>query len=605
MSIDAATSYAAGVNSTTEKITEKMWQKLKPYWQALPNIFTYQILTKALIGVWIYFLGRITQTLLKSTGRVAITSGDFMFLFKTWQGYLILLIGVVSLFIYIAFDLNTKIVLSRKLVTGEKISVWESIEEGFRSIKPLISLRGIIVALYIALIAPLLGFGVSVSLTKGLYVPNFIASVIADSPLYLILTSFAMLVFLSIGVANLFILHGVVIDKMSVKEASDQSGVLIRANWKDYLKQTMLFLVVIIAALGIVVLIALIIPQLIIYALPISDGVRRALTILLILLGSAISLLASLCTTPFYLMKMTQLFYSYKKGETQPFAERESKKHPLVITFAAAAFALLIVCAVWMDKNFDSVFPVESETKIIAHRGGGSEGPENTVAGIEIASAAGAYGSEIDIQRTKDGEYVLLHDGNFERVAGDKRKPEEMTLKEIRKLSVDGEPVPTFEEALAASKGKIVLFTELKGNTADKKMADDAVKTIKENNMETECVLISLDYELIKYIDKKYPDIQTGFLLFASFGATDRLNCDYLGVEEESVTENAISAAHDQNKQMLVWTANEKEKQKHFLCSSADGMITDNVVQAVELQQELKERSDLQRIVDGIMTIIS
>ena len=605
MSIDAATSYAAGVNSTIEKITEKMWQKLKPYWQALPNIFTYQILTKALIGVWIYFLGRITQTLLKSTGRVAITSGDFMFLFKTWQGYLILLIGVVSLFIYIAFDLNTKIVLSRKLVTGEKISVWESIEEGFRSIKPLISLRGIIVALYIALIAPLLGFGVSVSLTKGLYVPNFIASVIADSPLYLILTSFAMLVFLSIGVANLFILHGVVIDKMSVKEASDQSGVLIRANWKDYLKQTMLFLVVIIAALGIVVLIALIIPQLIIYALPISDGVRRALTILLILLGSAISLLASLCTTPFYLMKMTQLFYSYKKGEPQSFAERESKKHPLVITFAAVAFALLIVCAVWMDKNFDSVFPVESETKIIAHRGGGNEGPENTVAGIEIASAAGAYGSEIDIQRTKDGEYVLLHDGNFERVAGDKRKPEEMTLKEIRKLSIDVEPVPTFEEALAASKGKIVLFTELKGNTADKKMADDAVKTIKENNMETECVLISLDYELIKYIDKKYPDIQTGFLLFASFGATDRLNCDYLGVEEESVTENAISAAHDQNKQMLVWTANEKEKQKHFLCSSADGMITDNVVQAVELQQELKERSDLQRIVDGIMTIIS
>ena len=48
---------------------------------------------------------------------------------------------------------------------------------------------------------------------------RIIASVIADTPLYLILTSFAVLVFLSIGVANLFILHGIVIDKMSVKEA--------------------------------------------------------------------------------------------------------------------------------------------------------------------------------------------------------------------------------------------------------------------------------------------------------------------------------------------------------------------------------------------------
>ena len=197
-----------------------MLQKLKPYWQALPDIVTYQIITKPLIGLWIYLLGRITQTLLTSTGRVAITSGDFMFLLKTWQGYLILLLGLVSLFIYVAFDINTKIVLARNLVTGEEQSVWKSMDEGFRSISALLNPRGIIVALYIALIAPLLGFGVSISMTEGLYIPTFIASVIADTPLYLILTSFAVLVFLSVGVANLFILHGITLDKLPVKEAT-------------------------------------------------------------------------------------------------------------------------------------------------------------------------------------------------------------------------------------------------------------------------------------------------------------------------------------------------------------------------------------------------
>ena len=180
-----------------------------------------------------------------------------------------------------------------------------------------------------------------------------------------------------------------------------------------------------------------------------------------------------------------------------------------------------------------------------------------------------------------------------------------MTLKQIRKLSVDGEPIPTFEEALAASKGRIVLFTELKGDSADKKMADDAVERIKENHMEAECVLVSLKYDLIDYIETKYPEIQTGFLLFASFGATDKLNCDYLGLEEESVSENAVDAAHDQKKQMLVWTANERESQKHFLCSTADGIITDNVVQAAEVQKELEKRTDLQRMVDRILTIVS
>jgi len=315
--------------------------------------------------------------------------------------------------------------------------------------------------------------------------------------------------------------------------------------------------------------------------------------------------LADLFATPIYLMKMTQLFYTYKKGQPQEYAKRGSKRHPVIITGVVAAAVLIIVLTVWMDNNFDSLFPNESKTKIIAHRGGGNEGPENTVAGIEAACAAGAYGSEIDIQRTKDGEYVLLHDGNFQRVAGDSRTPEEMTLKQIRKLSVDGEPIPTFEEALTASKGRIVLFTELKGKTADRKMADDAVKRIKENHMEAECVLVSLKYDLIDYIETKYPEIQTGFLLFASFGATDKLNCDYLGLEEESVSENAVDAAHGQNKQMLVWTANERESQKHFMCSSADGIITDNVVQAAEVQKELEKRTDLQRMVDRILTIVS
>ena len=432
-----------------------------------------------------------------------------------------------------------------------------------------------------------------------------IASVIADTPLHLALTSFAMLVFLSVGVANLFILHGIVIDKLSAKEASKQSGELMHGKWKDYVKQTILFLIVIVAGIGLVVTVSLIIPMVIVNILPLSVGVNRVLTIFFILLGSSISLLASLLTTPLYLIKMTQLYYSYKEGAPKAYAKRESKKHPFVTAGAAAVLVLLIGVTVAVNDHFDTLFPAEKDTMIIAHRAGGNEAPENTVAGLAKAEQLGAYGSEIDIQRTRDGHYVILHDGNFERVAGDERTPEEMTLKQIRKLSVDGEAVPTFEEALDASKGRLILFTELKGKTADHKMADDAVKTIKDYSMEKECVLISLDYELVDYIERRYPEIQTGFLLFASFGATDKLHCDYLGLEEESVTENAISAAHDQGKKMLVWTPNEKSSQKHFLCSNADGLITDNVSQAVKIQKDLESRSDLARMIDAIMTLIS
>ena len=94
-------------------------QKLKPYLQACPAIFSYQIATKALIGIWVFLLGKIFILLLKSSGRVAVTSGDYAFLFTTWQGILMLLLTLVSLFVYVAFDLNTKIALSSKLISGE------------------------------------------------------------------------------------------------------------------------------------------------------------------------------------------------------------------------------------------------------------------------------------------------------------------------------------------------------------------------------------------------------------------------------------------------------------------------------------------------------
>ena len=88
---------------------DRIKESLKPYTQAMPDILNYQIVTKLLICIWMFLLGRLFQILLRSSGRVAVTSGDWQFLFTTWQGILILLLGLLSLFTYVAFDMNTKI----------------------------------------------------------------------------------------------------------------------------------------------------------------------------------------------------------------------------------------------------------------------------------------------------------------------------------------------------------------------------------------------------------------------------------------------------------------------------------------------------------------
>ena len=273
----------------------------------------------------------------------------------------------------------------------------------------------------------------------------------------------------------------------------------------------------------------------------------------------------------------------------------------LVLLIAAGS----MVVGNYMNEHFDEFFPAESQVSVIAHRAGGVEAAENTVAGIDAAVEMGAFGSEIDIQRTADGYYVVNHDNTFSRVAGDRRKPSQMTLEEVRQLRVKthaqtdkGEPVPTLEEMLDASHGRVILFVELKGETADRKMADDTVRIVRERGMLDEVVFISLKYKLIDYLANTYPDAQTGFLAFGSYGDVARLNCDYLAIEKLMSTDTTVDAIHGQDKMAFIWTINDTDTQEYFLSSNVDAIITDNVKDAQAIKERLAQRSDLQRVLD-------
>ena len=132
-------------------------------------------------------------------------------------------------------------------------------------------------------------------------------------------------------------------------------------------------------------------------------------------------------------------------------------------------------------------------------------------------------------------------------------------------------------------------------------MVDDAVRIIKEHGMEKECVLISLQYDIIDYAETTYPEMQTGYLMFASFGDVASLHCDYLGLEEETATSSMIDSIHDRNKKVLVWTPNTVDAQRYFLNSEADAIITDNVSQAFRIIDELRYRSDIELFLDKLV----
>lgn len=179
-----------------------------------------------------------------------------------------------------------------------------------------------------------------------------------------------------------------------------------------------------------------------------------------------------------------------------------------------------------------------------------------------------------------------------------------MTLEEVKKLRVDGEPVPMLEEMLDASRDKAILFVELKGETADNQMADDTVRIIKEKGMEDQAVLISLKYDLLDYIEQKYPEMLTGYLAFISFGQIEDTPFDYLALEEEISTDETIAAIHNKGKKVMVWTVNEEDDIEYFMTSDADAIITDSVKLAGDIKKRLSERTPLEIILQKAYSLI-
>jgi glycerophosphoryl diester phosphodiesterase len=103
--------------------------------------------------------------------------------------------------------------------------------------------------------------------------------------------------------------------------------------------------------------------------------------------------------------------------------------------------------------------------KLYAHRGlhdDNREVIENSLAAFQKAVEAG-YGVELDVQRTKDGQAVVFHDGDLRRICGGQGDLLHFTYEELKAFPLpDGTVIPLFSEALAQIAGKAPLIVEIK-----------------------------------------------------------------------------------------------------------------------------------------------
>lgn len=93
--------------------------------------------------------------------------------------------------------------------------------------------------------------------------------------------------------------------------------------------------------------------------------------------------------------------------------------------------------------------PPLTPLQLIAHRGGPKEAPENTLAAFRKAIARGVGWLEFDVQMTRDGMLVVIHDETVDRTTNGTGAVADLTFAQIRALDAgNGEKVPTFQEVL-------------------------------------------------------------------------------------------------------------------------------------------------------------
>lgn len=588
-------------------------------------LFTkYQLLSKGLLALVIYPLYSFAiDTFLALSGRTGISSGDYVSFLLSFQGVGFLLATLVMMVILIGLDVNT-FILTSALIKEEKIEMTarHMLWLGLTSLKSLFSPAGLLLMVYVSLIFPLLGLGVTIGPMRQFQIPNFITSVIYANPLYLSLYAGVLLVLTYLSYRLIFTFHYVLIGGKTIGSAIRSSLDLTKTYGRALIKRLVGIFVLYFLPLF-VALVALLAYVLVSQAEQTNQS-RFYLLFILLVVVDIVSFLTFLFP-PMMIYRVTEAFYDYEEAEGRTPAVTLSTKASkwredilptirLRTKFLVISLILFILAGNFglsylLVQHFDTIFRVNREIALVAHRGGGDLGAENTIAGILAAAKEGVAWSEIDIQRTKDGRYVLNHDSNFKRVAGESRSSSQMTLAEIQNLQVadafdssrPAQPVPTIEEVIEASKGKIGLFIELKGKTADKQMVDDIVAMVKAYGVEEEVVLLSLDYKLITYIEETYPEMVSGYLYYFSIGQTEDLQGDYLIMEEAEASPEKVADLKAKGKKVIVWTVNTEESIQRFVNSEVDGIITDYVLDVKAGIKARDERTDFEVIVDSVL----
>jgi glycerophosphoryl diester phosphodiesterase len=311
-----------------------------------------------------------------------------------------------------------------------------------------------------------------------------------------------------------------------------------------------------------------------------------------------ITMFASL-TVPITFAFLSAMYYQFKfnRGiditEYQPSFLRYPRFNKIAtIILIVACLINVVYIDMVSDHNFTFRVQFLDKPMISAHRGDSVTAPENTLKAFESAIDHNADYIELDVQQTKDGVIVVMHDSNLKRTTGLNKNIWEVTYDEIKELDAGswfgaefkGTKIPTLVEALDFCKGEIMLNIELKPTGHEVDFEKSVVDIVYEKEFEEDCIIASMNYPSLEKVKEYAPEIKTLFVTAVAYGALTNLeSADAFSIEAYFATSSMVNNLHEQGKEVYAWTVNSEDSIQSMIDVGVDNIITDNPVLAREL----------------------
>lgn len=231
--------------------------------------------------------------------------------------------------------------------------------------------------------------------------------------------------------------------------------------------------------------------------------------------------------------------------------------------------------------------------RFIAHRGGGTLAPENTLAGFREARHFGFQGIETDVMLTADGAAVLSHDAVLGRVVKSSSPVASLTLKEIKTLDAGsltaqkwaGERIPTLEEAIEACEANgLFMNIEIKpaSDSAAQATAQETVRIVRKLFAGKSLPLLSsFSRNALAAAAVEAPEIPRGLLLEGI--PTDwKEVCIKLAVKTvhpdwQSVTPDFVEEAHTMGLGVMCYTVDSPDTADALFTLGVDAVCTNRL----------------------------